>query len=171
THLGRDLCVLGLDEGIGEDPRHKTVADMLPVFLSLEYLPQDRRPGIGMLPEVIIANHPGNLGCHRVLRYKIPGNDPGRTDISIDMEEGDLFFDPCDLLLTPAVVVPPLDHPAIRPCLRRHGSCVPVEPEVRYREHVAFARTGRNQGEKAGKFPYRAPDCKHAIFPELYPVD
>ena len=38
---------------------------MVPVFLSLEYLPQNRRPGIGMFPEVVIADYPGNLGCYR----------------------------------------------------------------------------------------------------------
>ncbi|MFA6363651.1 hypothetical protein [Methanoregula sp.] len=66
-----------------------------------------------MFPEIVIADDPGNLQRYRVLRCKIPCDDPGCADIRIDMKEGNLFFYSCDLLLALAVMIPPLNRPAV----------------------------------------------------------
>jgi hypothetical protein len=68
-------------------------------------------------------------------------------------------------------MVPPLNHPAVRPCPANNGSHVPLAAKVGYREQVAFPGAGGDKGKEAGKLSHRTPDRKHAVLPELYPVD
>ena len=144
---------------------------MVPVLLSLEHQPEYRRTGIGMFPEIVIADHPCHFGSNRIFRCDVAGNDPGAADRGIDVEEVDYLLDLPDLLVTPAVVVPPLHLPAVLFCLCRDGLRLAVVPEIRDREQVAFPLAGRHKGEERGKFSHRTPDGEDAVRTKLHPVD
>ncbi len=144
---------------------------MVPVLLSLEDLPENSGAGVGMFPEIVIADNTGDFRCRCIPRHEVAGNDPGCADLGIDAEKRNRGTDRGHLLLAPAVMVPPFDHPAvflrflcqrIRPFL---------EPDVGDRERVPFPGRRRDKGEECNKFPDRTPDRKYAVFTVFHPVD
>ena len=144
---------------------------MVAVLLSLEHLPEHRRAGIGMFPEIVIADYPGNFNCYWIIRCKIAGNDSGAADRCVDMEQCNYPLNLFDLVIPPAVMIPPLYVPAVCLCLVCDRFSIPVIPEIRDREEVSFPLAGSNKREECRKFSYRTPDRKYAFVAVLHAVD
>ncbi len=170
-HLPDNARVLALHPRIDDGAADKVVADVLPAALPHHHLAEHLRPGVLVLPEVVVADDPRNLLRHGVAGGKVACDDPGGADGDVDVEEARLLLDGPDLLVLPAVVVAPLDPPPVRPGLGEPLLDALLVADIRYAEEVAPSRRAGHGIEEGEKLADRRPDGEDLpVLPAVYGI-
>ncbi len=168
-HLPGDLPVLVLYLCIDDGAPDEIVADVLPKAFPHDDLAEHLRPGVLVLPEIVVADDPRDLLRYGVAGGKVARDYPGGAGGDVDVEKARLRIDGADLLIFPAVMVAPFDPPPVRPGLREPLLDARLVTDIRYAEKVAPARRAGHGIQEREELADRRPDGEDApIFP---PVD